>query len=51
LLSPDNVLLRGYSITMDAGTGRVLREATEVRGGQRVITRLKRGEFRSVVEG
>lgn len=50
LLSPMNVLQRGYSITTDAGTGRIIREAAEVRGGQQVKTRLKAGEFRSVVE-
>lgn len=51
LLSPENVLARGYSITTDAATGRVLRDAREVRPGQRLKTRLKSGEVRSVVEG
>ena len=50
LLSPDNVLARGYSITMDEATGRVLRAASETRSGQRLKTKLKTGEVRSVVE-
>ncbi len=50
LLSPEQTLARGYSITLDAETGRVLREAGQTRPGQRVRTRLHHGEFRSVVE-
>ena len=49
-LAPENVLARGYSITTDALTGRVLRAAAEVRAGQTILTRLKSGEVRSVVE-
>jgi exodeoxyribonuclease VII large subunit len=51
LLSPANVLERGYSITTDAATGKVMRDAGEVRKGQRLKTRLKKGEVRSVAEG
>jgi len=50
LLSPMNVLERGYSITSDAQTGKVLRDVNETRSGQRLKTRLKSGEVRSVVE-
>jgi exodeoxyribonuclease VII large subunit len=50
LLGPEQVLARGYSITMDAATGQVLRSAAEVRGGQRLRTRLLRGEVTSVAE-
>ena len=50
LLSPMNVLNRGYSITTDAVTGRVIRAAGEAREGQRLKTRLGKGEIRSVVE-
>ena len=50
LLSPDNVLARGYSITVDASTGRVVRGAGEVRAGQRIKTRLQTGEINSTVE-
>ena len=49
LLSPLNVLQRGYSITSDPATGRVIRQAAQVRAGQLVHTRLHSGEFRSVV--
>jgi exodeoxyribonuclease VII large subunit len=52
LLSPENVLARGYSITMDAKTGRVIRASKETKEGQRLKTRLALGEIQSdVVEG
>jgi exodeoxyribonuclease VII large subunit len=51
LLGPEQVLARGYSITMNADTGEVLRNAERVRQGQRLKTRLKTGELRSRVEG
>ncbi len=50
LLSPEHVLARGYSITTDGNTGRVLRDAAEVKPGQRLKTRLKSGEVFSKVE-
>jgi exodeoxyribonuclease VII large subunit len=50
LLSPENVLARGYSITMDAATGRILRRAKEAQPEQKLRTRLQEGEVRSVVE-
>ena len=50
LLSPEQVLARGYSITTDAATGNVIRAADEVRVGQRIKTKLKSGEIRSAVE-
>jgi exodeoxyribonuclease VII large subunit len=51
LLGPEQVLARGYSITTDAATGKVLREARNARAGQRLRTRLKVGEVFSKVEG
>lgn len=50
LLGPEQVLARGYSITMDAATGKVLRNAAEVKAGQRLKTRLKQGELLSRME-
>ncbi|HWW01425.1 MAG TPA: exodeoxyribonuclease VII large subunit [Candidatus Acidoferrum sp.] len=50
LLGPEQVLARGYSITMDAASGKVIREAQKVKGGQRLRTRVKEGEIRSTVE-
>jgi len=47
LLGPEQVLSRGYSITMDAATGKVLREATKVKAGQKLKTRLQAGEVLS----
>jgi len=50
LLSPEQVLARGYSITTDAETGKVLRDAAEVKAGQRLKTRLHKGEIVSKAE-
>jgi exodeoxyribonuclease VII large subunit len=50
LLSPINILERGYSITSDASTGKVIRSAAEVAFGQKLRTRFGRGEIQSVVE-
>jgi exodeoxyribonuclease VII large subunit len=50
LLGPEQVLGRGYSITTDAATGKVLREASEVKAGQRLKTRLKAGQVFSRAE-
>ena len=49
LLGPEQVLARGYSITMDAASGRVLREAGKTKPGQTLKTRLAQGEITSHV--
>ncbi len=49
-LGPEQVLARGYSITMDAITGNVLRDATQVKAGQKLKTRLAKGEIKSAAE-
>lgn len=48
LLSPLHVLARGYSITMDEHTREVIREASEIKPGRVIRTKLASGEFRSV---
>jgi exodeoxyribonuclease VII large subunit len=50
LLGPDQVLSRGYSITTDAETGKVLREAKAVGKGARIRTKLKSGQIISTVD-
>jgi exodeoxyribonuclease VII large subunit len=50
LLSPMQVLDRGYSMTMDAGTGQLLRAADQIRAGQRLRTRLQRGTVESIAQ-
>ncbi|MCL4176765.1 MAG: exodeoxyribonuclease VII large subunit [Verrucomicrobia bacterium] len=50
LLSPLQVLDRGYSITMDAASGRLLRVAEEVVAGQRLRTRLQSGVVESIAQ-
>jgi exodeoxyribonuclease VII large subunit len=50
LLGPEHVLARGYSITTDAETGVVLRDAARVKPGQRLKTKLKAGEVLSRAE-
>jgi exodeoxyribonuclease VII large subunit len=50
LLGPEQVLARGYSITMDAATGKVIRRAKDVNSGQTLRTRVKEGEITSRAE-
>ena len=49
-LGPEQVLARGYSITTDAATGKVLHDAATVTAGQKIRTRLKQGELLSRTE-
>ncbi|MBN8248400.1 MAG: exodeoxyribonuclease VII large subunit, partial [Verrucomicrobia bacterium] len=49
MLSPEQVLQRGYSITLDAATGTVVRSPSEVGPGRRLQTRVRDGEIGSVV--
>ena len=51
LLGPEQVLSRGYSITLDDSTGAVLRNAVDAPPGRRLRTRLQCGEVTSVVDG
>jgi exodeoxyribonuclease VII large subunit len=48
-LGPQQVLSRGYSITMDATTGAILKDAKKAKPGQKLKTRLKTGEITSEV--
>jgi exodeoxyribonuclease VII large subunit len=50
LLGPEQVLSRGYSITMDSASGKVLRDAGKIHAGQKIKTRLKAGEIFSEVQ-
>jgi exodeoxyribonuclease VII large subunit len=49
-LNPEAVLARGYSITLDA-KGAVLADASRVRVGERLTSRLARGSVESEVKG
>jgi exodeoxyribonuclease VII large subunit len=49
LLGPEHVLARGYSITLDGATGRVIRSADDTRAGQELRTKVSKGEIRSIV--
>lgn len=49
LLSPEAVLARGYSITLDVASGRVIRSAREVAPGWTLETRVAEGRLRSIV--
>jgi exodeoxyribonuclease VII large subunit len=49
-LSPLNVLARGYSLTRKEGEAALLHDAGQVRPGERIVTRLARGEIVSCVE-
>ena len=50
LLGPEQVLARGYSITQDSRTGKVILAARQTRPGQKLKTRLHSGSVLSVVE-
>lgn len=50
LLSPEKVLERGFSITRDAETGALIRDANTVKPWQKLKTRLQRGEIVSIAE-
>jgi exodeoxyribonuclease VII large subunit len=50
LLGPEQVLSRGYSITMDAASGKIIRRAKDAKRGQNLKTRVKKGEIFSKVE-
>ncbi|MFZ0827343.1 MAG: exodeoxyribonuclease VII large subunit [Verrucomicrobiia bacterium] len=50
LLGPEQVLARGYSITMDAESGRIIRRAKDAPPGRMLRTRVSEGEIRSAVE-
>lgn len=49
-LSPLGVLARGYSVTTNLGSGEIVRAAGDVKPGDRLHTRLARGELFSRVE-
>jgi exodeoxyribonuclease VII large subunit len=50
LLSPQHTLDRGYSITTDAATGAILRDPPKTGRGQRLRTRLAKGQIDSTVD-
>jgi exodeoxyribonuclease VII large subunit len=50
LLGPEQVLARGYSITLDTATGKIIRRAKDTKSGQNLRTRVKEGEIFSKVE-
>jgi exodeoxyribonuclease VII large subunit len=50
LLGPEQVLARGYSITLDVATGKILRDAKRLKAGQQLKTRLQTGEVHSTVD-
>ncbi|MGA9453130.1 MAG: exodeoxyribonuclease VII large subunit, partial [Verrucomicrobiia bacterium] len=51
LLGPEQVLSRGYSITMNAATGKIIRRAKDVKSGENLRTRVSEGEIISRVQG
>ena len=50
LLAPESALARGYSITMDASTRKIVRSPLEVGVGASLCTKLATGEIFSVVQ-
>ncbi len=49
-IGPQQVLARGYSITTIKKGGAIVRSKAQVKGGQRLITRVADGEIESVAE-
>ncbi|MCX5711277.1 MAG: exodeoxyribonuclease VII large subunit, partial [Candidatus Omnitrophica bacterium] len=49
-LSPLNILSRGYSITFKAADGAIIKDSGSVKAGDRIKTRLDKGEIVSKVE-
>lgn len=49
-ISPQEVLKRGYSMTVHKKTGKVIRDPAEVRAGEVLVTRLANGQIESRVE-
>ena len=49
-LSPDSVLRRGFSMTTLKKDGAVVRSANQIKGGEKLITRLADGTIESVAE-
>ena len=49
LINPDNVLKRGYSISLDEN-GKVIKSIKGIKNNDKIITRVKDGSFTSVVE-
>jgi exodeoxyribonuclease VII large subunit len=48
LLGPEETLQRGYSITLDAATKSIVRNAKAVKSGSKLETRLASGEIESI---
>lgn len=49
-LSPQATLDRGYSITRNLRTRKILKDKNEVQPGDKIRTRLRRGEMESIIE-
>jgi exodeoxyribonuclease VII large subunit len=50
LVGPEQVLQRGYSITCNKRTGQVIRSASQVKAGDKLVTRLADGQIESVTD-
>jgi exodeoxyribonuclease VII large subunit len=50
MVSPGSVLRRGYTMTTLKKTGQILRSATEIKPGDRLLTRFADGETESIAE-
>ena len=48
ILSPQNTLKRGYSLTLK--DGKTITKADELKAGDRIVTMLANGEVKSIIE-
>jgi exodeoxyribonuclease VII large subunit len=49
-LSPSSVLRRGFSMTLIKRSGAILRSASQIQGGEKLITKLAEGEIESIAD-
>ena len=50
LLSPEEILKRGYSITIDSASKKIIKSVNDVKDGQTIKTMVSDGSFDSTVQ-
>jgi len=49
-IGPEQVLARGYSITRNKKTGEIIKSKTQVKGGEKLVTRVTDGQIESTAQ-
>jgi len=50
VIGPEQVLARGYSITRNKKTGEIIKSKTQVKGGEKLVTRVTDGQIESTAQ-